>query len=77
MVKNQFIRSLFPYFVPVIIILLSSIIYFMPQFEGKVVRQGDIVSYDGAAREANDYRKRKQVKKRSGQILCFQECPPQ
>lgn len=58
MVKNHFIKSLFPYFVPVIIILLSSIIYFMPQFEGKVVRQGDIVSYDGAAKEANDYRTR-------------------
>jgi hypothetical protein len=56
MVKNQFIKILFPYFVPVIIILLSSIIYFMPQFEGKVVRQGDIVSYVGASNEANDFR---------------------
>ncbi|MBK8055210.1 MAG: YfhO family protein [Saprospiraceae bacterium] len=52
------LKSILPYIIPVVIIVAASVSYFLPQFQGKVVRQGDIVSYDGAAREANEYKKK-------------------
>lgn len=49
-------KSSFPYILPVVLIVIINIIYFIPQFEGKVVRQGDIVQYQGMAKEAMDYK---------------------
>ena len=42
----------------VLIIVLVSFVYFLPQFQGKVVSQGDIIQYTGMAKEANDYREK-------------------
>lgn len=51
-------KVLQPYLIPVIIIILANIIYFLPQFEGKVVRQGDTIQYQGMSKETADYREK-------------------
>jgi len=43
---------------PILIIIVANMMYFIPQFQGKVVPQGDIVQYTGMAKEANDYREK-------------------
>jgi hypothetical protein len=50
--------NIYPYLVPVFVILLVNFIYFLPQFEGKAVRQGDIVQFEGMAKESKDYMKK-------------------
>lgn len=51
-------KKIYPYLAPVLIILLVNFVYFLPQFEGKAVRQGDIVQFEGMAKEAKDYQKK-------------------
>lgn len=51
-------KSLRPYILPVIVIILANILYFLPQFEGKIVRQGDIIQHVGMSKEATDYREK-------------------
>jgi len=55
--KKLDFRSLVPYLVPVLVILLCNIVYFLPQFSGKEVEQGDIIQYKGMAKEAIDFEK--------------------
>lgn len=52
------IKALGPYLLPVLLIVIVNIIYFLPQFEGKVVRQGDIIQHVGMSKEATDYREK-------------------
>jgi hypothetical protein len=49
------IKALAPYLLPILLIVVVNIVYFLPQFEGKVVRQGDIIQYKGMSKEATDY----------------------
>ncbi|MCZ2099984.1 MAG: YfhO family protein [Chitinophagales bacterium] len=49
-------KALAPYLLPIIVIILANIIYFLPQFQGKVVKQGDIIQHIGMSKEATDYR---------------------
>lgn len=51
-------KSLSPYLIPIVIIVLANMIYFSPQFQGKVVRQHDIIQHIGMSKEATDYRKK-------------------
>ncbi len=51
-------KSTYTYLIPVILIVLVNILYFLPQFEGKVVRQGDIIQHVGMSKEATDYREK-------------------
>lgn len=51
-------KSFLPYLLPLLVILIVNFIYFLPQFEGKMVRQGDIVQYEGMAKESKDYYKK-------------------
>ncbi len=46
------------YLLPVLVILLVNVFYFMPQFQGKVVKQGDIIQFVGMSKEAVDYREK-------------------
>ncbi|MBK8700538.1 MAG: hypothetical protein IPN29_13800 [Saprospiraceae bacterium] len=48
-------QRLLPYFGALVIILLVNIIYFIPQFQGKVPDQGDIIQHAGMSKEAVDY----------------------
>lgn len=50
-------KSLLTYLIPILLIVVVNIMYFFPQFEGKVVRQGDIIQHIGMSKEASDYRK--------------------
>ncbi len=45
-----------PHGLAVIIFLIINSIYFSPQLEGKKVRQGDIISFEGASKELKDHK---------------------
>lgn len=49
------IKSALPHIISFVSIVLVSIVYFLPQFQGKELIQSDIVSYHGAAAEAKEY----------------------
>ena len=49
------IQKLLPYFGAIAIMLLVNVVYFLPQFQGKVPEMGDIVQYRGMSKEAADY----------------------
>ena len=51
-------KTIYPYLIPVLLIIIVNVMYFMPQFEGKVVRQGDIIQHVGMSKEATDYREK-------------------
>ncbi|MFZ1558897.1 MAG: YfhO family protein [Saprospiraceae bacterium] len=52
------IKKVYPYLLPVLLIVIVNIFYFLPQFEGKVVRQGDTIQHVGMSKEATDYREK-------------------
>ena len=45
------------YIIPIILLLITSSIYFAPVFEGKVVQQSDTVHYKGMSKSMTDFRK--------------------
>jgi len=53
--QNPFQRFL-PHLAAAGIFLLVSIIYFLPQVQGKVVPAGDIVQFQGMSKEIRDFR---------------------
>ena len=50
------LTALLPHLIALIIFLLTSVIYFFPQLQGKVAQQGDYIQYQGAAKEIVDFR---------------------
>ena len=50
------IKKVYPYLLPILLIVTVNVFYFLPQFEGKVVRQGDTMQHIGMAKEAIDFR---------------------
>lgn len=56
MTKINF-RSCLPYAIALIIFILIAYIYASPVLEGKIINQADISSYQGAAKERDDYKK--------------------
>lgn len=53
--NNKYLKKIAPYLLGLIILFLVNYIYFLPQFQGKEVLQGDIVSYNGAYVEIGKY----------------------
>ena len=53
--NNKYLKQIAPYILGLIILFLVNYIYFLPQFQGKQVLQGDIVSYNGAYVEIGKY----------------------
>lgn len=51
-------KSVSPFLIPILLIIIVNILYFLPQFEGKTVRQGDIIHHVGMSKEAADYREK-------------------
>ena len=49
-------KKTFPHIVAILTFLVLNIVYFQPQLNGKQVRQGDIVSFQGMVQEANALR---------------------
>lgn len=54
--SSKLLRIL-PHVGAIFIFLAVAALYFQPQLEGKVVQQGDIVQYEGMAKEVDNYRK--------------------
>ncbi|MCK3683742.1 YfhO family protein [Maribellus sp. YY47] len=50
--KKKIVR----YILPVLLLLATSSIYFLPVFEGKVVQQSDIVHFQGMSKSISDFR---------------------
>jgi len=53
--NNTYFKKIAPYVLGLLILFLVNYIYFLPQFQGKQVLQGDIVSYTGAYGEIAKY----------------------
>jgi hypothetical protein len=51
-------KSIIQYLIPVVLLIAITCIYFYPQLEGKVVKQGDIVQYSATAQEQTVYREK-------------------
>lgn len=49
------IKKWLPHIISLVVILLVNVLYFFPQFEGKKLQQGDIISYKGMAQEMRTY----------------------
>lgn len=49
-------QKLIQYIVPVILLFITSAIYFSPILEGKVVQQSDMIHFAGMSKEMSDYR---------------------
>ncbi len=54
---NRMLKKLLPHCCAVLGFLLVLVAYFLPQMEGKVVTQGDIVQYMGMSQEAREFKK--------------------
>jgi len=50
-------KKLVRYALPVVLLLITSSIYFLPVFEGKVVQQSDIIHFKGMSKEIVDFKK--------------------
>ena len=48
-------RKVLPHLVAVVTFLVINVVYFYPQLEGKVIQQGDVVSFNGMVKEAVDF----------------------
>lgn len=55
---NFSLKAIYPYILHILVILIVNIFYFFPQFEGKVVNQGDIIQYKGMSKEAMDFQEK-------------------
>ncbi len=51
------LKKAFPHLIAIVIFILLNVVYFYPQFEGKVISQGDMVSSAGMTKEIKDYKK--------------------
>lgn len=51
-------KKILPHIVAVVVIILVNVVYFFPQFQGKKLQQGDIISFQGMAAEATEYHKK-------------------
>ncbi len=54
---SELLKKAFPHLIAILVIFASSVFYFYPQLNGKVVRSGDIVSHKGMSKEVADLRK--------------------
>ncbi len=53
---NKILQKYLPYMIAVIVFVLMSIIFLKPIFEGKAIRQSDVVNHKGMAKEIRDHR---------------------
>ncbi len=51
----MYTKSLIPHGIAIVLFVCVSALYFLPQFQGKVLVQGDIISYKGMANEIIKY----------------------
>jgi hypothetical protein len=51
-------KKFWPYATAILMIVMVNIFFFLPQFQGKTVRQGDIVQHVAMAKESADFREK-------------------
>ncbi len=56
--NKNLIQKIIPHIIVITSFLLLASIYFFPQFEGKVIKQGDMISHRGMTQEANDFKEK-------------------
>ena len=54
--KKIYFKDILPHVVAVVIFLVISFSYFAPMIEGKVLKQSDIMNFEGASKEIMDFR---------------------
>ncbi len=52
---HPIVKKILPHLIALIAFAATAAIYFYPQLEGKVIRQGDLIQYRGMAAEANKF----------------------
>jgi hypothetical protein len=52
----KILKLLAPHLLAVVVFIVVTFLYFPPLLEGKVIRQGDILNYQGMSKEISDYR---------------------
>ncbi len=57
--NNSSFKRIGPYLISILIMLVVSILYFFPQFQGKVLQQSDLVNYKWMSQEASQFKKDK------------------
>ncbi|QIA06710.1 YfhO family protein [Draconibacterium halophilum] len=50
-------KKWFNYIIPIVLLFITTSIYFLPVYEGKVVQQSDIMHYKGMSKSMADFRK--------------------
>ncbi|NUM50691.1 MAG: YfhO family protein [Flavobacteriales bacterium] len=56
--KKNILKKLLPHFVAVLVFFAITIAYFNPLLQGKQIRMGDMLNYEGMAKEINDFREK-------------------
>lgn len=54
----KILKLLAPHFLAVVVFIVVTFLYFPPLLEGKAIRQGDIMQFQGMSKEIKDYRER-------------------
>ncbi|MBL7892612.1 MAG: YfhO family protein [Bacteroidia bacterium] len=55
--KNINFKNFLPHIIAIAVFILLACVYFKPVFDGKKIKQGDIVNYTGMSKEIADFRK--------------------
>ncbi len=51
-------KKLIPHIIVILVFVVINIIYFLPQFQGKTLYQGDIINHKAMSKEAVDFQKK-------------------
>ena len=56
--KSVVLKKIVPHIIAILAIVLINSLYFLPQFEGKVMQQSDVTVYKGMSKELKDYKQK-------------------
>ena len=57
LMRNIVLAKLVPHLIAIISFIAVSVFYFYPQFEGRIIKSGDLDSFEGMAQEARAFKK--------------------
>lgn len=55
---NPLLKKITPHLVAIITFILIVVVYFLPQTQGKVIRQSDVIQYIGMSKEIKDHKEK-------------------
>ena len=53
--NKDLLKKFLPYLIALVVFILFTLIYCSPALDGKIVKQGDTLSWKGMSKEARDY----------------------